>query len=425
MFSPNRRAMDTAESTDSLSVDLTNEARLILFLARGRVSPDECRQSIHILSRSLDWDYIVEEVRSQHVYPLVYNNLEALGFYRVPKDARAKLISLFKTNHLRNALLSEELGRILHLFSEAEIPAIPLKGLALAQWLYGDPALRACADMDILVSRGLVAMAMDLLKAHGYESEAKTKFFADLLLRTGKECEFRRKSEGCSFLIDLHWGFLWGGRSERQLTQKIWTNAYPSTIFGAPAYELSAEWQFLLLSAHAARHQWQGLKWLVDIHDLCSSKNIKWNEVNKHASALGWQRIVSLALVACHRLFATPIPPEIASTSLPGSIKLFPESGPDSARDPFLPLRLMPRASMRLRYFVERLLLPTAAESRIIALPQYLSFLYCFLRVLRLGWKWRSAIMRSTFSSIATRHRSRVLRGAAAFQAFNRNRGIE
>jgi hypothetical protein len=73
--------------------------------------------------------------------------------------------------------MTEELVRVLKFFAEAGIPAIPLKGPALAQALHGDSSLRTYVDLDILVPRSMVGRAFDLLRPGGYESEFTRGFW--------------------------------------------------------------------------------------------------------------------------------------------------------------------------------------------------------------------------------------------------------
>ena len=84
----------------------------------------------------------MERARSHQVYPLVYRNLSDLGFSGVPEAVQSGLKSLYLANALRNQLLAEELARVLRLLGDAGIPVIPLKGVPLAQSLFGDPAAR-------------------------------------------------------------------------------------------------------------------------------------------------------------------------------------------------------------------------------------------------------------------------------------------
>ncbi|MER3458636.1 MAG: hypothetical protein C4309_08450, partial [Chloroflexota bacterium] len=50
----------------------------------------------------------------------------------------------------------------------ASIPAIVLKGPALALTIYPDPALRVIGDLDLLVRREQVEQAMAALHSLGY-----------------------------------------------------------------------------------------------------------------------------------------------------------------------------------------------------------------------------------------------------------------
>ncbi|MDH3446295.1 MAG: nucleotidyltransferase family protein, partial [Deltaproteobacteria bacterium] len=273
------------------------EYELILLLARGTVSPPLQERARSLLSKPLDWDGIVNRVAVEEVYPLFYRNLRNLGFDGVPAHGRKRIRDLAKINALQSTLLGEELARLLKILSAAGIPTIPLKGGVLAEALYGDPTLRASADIDILVPRRAVARAFDLMLAGGYESEFGTGFFADLLLQNDIEYALTREDRGFSYLLELHWGVLWGGQNEENITEDLWAEAYSGTMLGAPAYGLSSEWQLLFLAAHAARHQWQGLKWLVDIHELISTSGIDWDRVVEKAGRLGWEELLRLTFL--------------------------------------------------------------------------------------------------------------------------------
>src|SRR5205823_12451523 len=123
------------------------------------------------------------------------------------------------------------------------------------------------------------------------------------------EYALRRKEREFTYLLELHWAVSWGSRSDRDAMDNLWAEASPRTIFGAPAYALSPEWEILFLAAHAARHQWQGLKWLVDLHELCSSPDIDWKKVKEKANRFGWDELLRITFNVCHRLFDTPVPP--------------------------------------------------------------------------------------------------------------------
>ena len=65
----------------------------------------------------------------------------------------------------------QRIGRILRLLGDAEIPTMPLKGIALAASLYNGPALSACAESTSWCPRKNFSDAFHLIASSGYQSE--------------------------------------------------------------------------------------------------------------------------------------------------------------------------------------------------------------------------------------------------------------
>jgi len=368
---------------------VTPEDQLVLLLVRGTLPATMREQVLASLATPLRWDVILERATVHEVYPLLYRNLRRLGFPGVPAQVCADLEALYKINAFRNAHLAEELAQVLQLLADAGIPTVPLKGVTLAASLYGDRTLRVCADIDILVPRPMVAQALHLLRVRGYTADFTEQFFADLLLANAIECALLREDRGVRYVLELHWGLLWGKRWDSGAVEDLWTEARPHVCFGVPAYALSPEWEFLFLATHAARHQWQGLKWLVDLHEVCCQRQIDWEQVRQKAEPLGWEELVRLTLSTCHTLFATPLPVQFPWQGLPPWLRLFPYApAPWSWRDTFFPLHLLKRPADRLRYVLNVLLVPTLVDRQFLRLPFPFLPLYYPLHPLRLGCKW-------------------------------------
>ncbi|MCX6619277.1 MAG: nucleotidyltransferase family protein, partial [Acidobacteria bacterium] len=190
------------------------------------------------------WSRLIARALEQEILPLFRRNLETLGFPGVPADARARMNDLCRANTARQLFLVQELRRLLRLLDSAGIPAIPLKGPWLAQRLYGDYTLRACADLDLMVPPDRAVDAARVLTADGYEGCFPLDFFARHLVGGGIEyCLSKRGSPRCT--VDLHWWLLRGGASDRRAVDDLWNEARPCTIFGAPAYSLTPEWELL------------------------------------------------------------------------------------------------------------------------------------------------------------------------------------
>src|SRR5215472_9872042 len=127
------------------------EDSLCLLLARGRLTSHEQFRTRELLSSPVNWSHVLERAYAHGVYPRVYSNLRELGFSGVPDPIRTELKHAYLANAIRNQLLSQELAHLLSQLSDASIPAIPLKGVSLAESLYGDPATRVSTDVDLLV----------------------------------------------------------------------------------------------------------------------------------------------------------------------------------------------------------------------------------------------------------------------------------
>ena len=314
--------------------------------------------------------------------------------------------ALCRANTARQMFLVEELRRLLGLLDSAGIPAIPLKGPWLAQRLYGDYTLRVCADLDLMVPPGGALEAIRLVAAAGYSGALPERLLTGWLLDHSIEYPLMRREPAITCGVELHWK-LWDARpSACPATSDMWAEARPSALFGAPAYALSPEWEFLYLCIHAAQHQWQSLKWLADINEICCSGGIDWGRVREKADRFRLTVVVELTLAACRRLFGAfegeQLPAGFRLARLPRGVRLFPapESPYAALRRGLAYSRLMPGVWEKLRCLAEIVFVPELADSQAVALPVSLSFLYYPLRPLRLSCKWACVALRQATNSL-------------------------
>jgi Uncharacterised nucleotidyltransferase len=166
------------------------EQRCLLLLTRGDLTAPEQARARGLLAKALPWATVSRAADEHGVLPLVVRNLRRLGWPHVPDATRKELEAAERLNAVRNRLLARGLGTILEQFGRAGIPVIPLKGVALAEALYGDVSLRVCSDVDVLVPRHAVGHAIELLHADGFRGadryHARTTE-VDLLLRSNME----------------------------------------------------------------------------------------------------------------------------------------------------------------------------------------------------------------------------------------------
>ena len=397
--------------TSAMTPPMTREDKLCLLLARGQLSSELQKRIREYLASPVQWPLVLERAYAHQVYPLLYRNLRELGFPGVSLAVQAELKSAYLANALRNQLFAEELARLLKLLGEAGIPVIPLKGVTLAQSLYGDPAARVCSDIDILVPPAKVAQAMDLIQASGYRSDFNDSFFLKTVRRHGRHYDAVREDRGISFLLELHWKLVQHSSRDTDAVQDLWTGSRPQAFFGVPALSMTPEWEFLYLCIHATDHEWRSLKWLVDIHEIASSGRVDWQSVREKADEFEVDLAVRQTLATCSHLLRTTLPAYYSSVSLPEGVRLFPHlrvpAGDAQNAFAFRHLRLLNRPLDKLRYFATVVFAPQLTDRDVLRLPPELGFLYYLIRPVRLAWKWGWQLVQAGYGRIRNKKPAR------------------
>jgi len=374
---------------------LRPEDELCLLLCRGHLSAEEQLRARELLAEVQNWSSFLKSAYTYEVLPPLFVNLHELGMPGVPDSVLAELKSAYFRNALRNTLMSEELARVLHLLGGAGVPVIPLKGVSLAESLYGDAALRICVDIDLLTPTEYIEQVFKLLISSGYRPDYTDPRLVRLAARYGKEIILTRQDAAGTGILELHCGMFWGGPLERELLAKVWDSASPRDFHGAPAFALTPEWEFLYLAVHAARHGGPSVKWLLDLERFCRRRNVDWQKVHQKAVALGWEPAVQSSLAACVALFGTPVD---VVWNLPSSAVLVHLSNPVaqvSVSEIRFSLRLLKTPARRLKYLAIHLFIPTDADPKVVPLPSWLFFLYYVLRPVRVAFKTAGWLIRA------------------------------
>ena len=376
------------------------EDELCLLLARAQLSPEALERAQQLLSAPLRWEVLLERAKAFGLFPVVYTDLSARGFPGFPDAVRSEWTSIFKLHAIRTELIAGELSRVLRLLGEAGIPVMPLKGVALAESLYGDPALRVSDDIDALVRPGHTVEAFRILASSGYQSDlTRQPHLLELNVRYGKDCLLMRKEPAFAVGLELHSALVWGGSLDSELLEQVWAEAPRISFRGVPAFALSADWEFLYLAIIASRHGGSSLKWYADLDRMCYRRSVDWKKASQRALSLGWEKIVRSSLETCSALFETSFDSAFGSP-LPSRRSRVPR--PSDAAPPASNLvlfRLLNRPARKLRYLAVRLFVPTGADCKFCYLPDSLFFLYYVLRPFRItlkvgGWLLAAGITR-------------------------------
>jgi hypothetical protein len=281
-----------------------------------------------------DWNGLVASSREHGVAPLLYHRLTSgPATPRIPENVLRMLREDYLINGARNALLYQDLQKLLQALRQDQIPVIALKGACLAELVYGDPALRTMGDIDIMVGKADLPRTANRLRAMGYSCKNY-----DLELRAmgypGKNYDLEKWCLLFNHLprffkppnprVEIHWTILMPTRPLRPDLEGLWNRARPATIAGTGALVLSPADLLLHLCAHAGGQDMGpfclGLRPLCDISAVLQhyEGELDWKEVA--ARAREWQaaRCVFLALLLAKTMLAARVPEEFLQSLRPG-----------------------------------------------------------------------------------------------------------
>src|SRR5687767_2522812 len=360
---------------------------LLLACARTKASPERIRS---LTETPIDWKYFFLLARRHAIVPLVYKQLK----HHVSPEKLQQFKKHSLENSARNVVLTAELCRLIKLFSDERIEAVPYKGPILALFAYDDLALRRFVDLDVIVKKQDVARARDLLLADNYAlSKPLTNEQQDLLLRTQHNLQFTKDNR--RLIVELHWEVAPHLFASTVQSEILWQHLVSFNLNGTTVQTLSADDLLFSLCVHGSRHLWERLGWICDVAELISRRDLNSTALLDRAAKADSERMFLLGLHLAETLLDAPLPPEVKRrcdadkglAPLAGKIveHLFngPEHVPATPREIFkYNLGVRKSLSARARYLVH-MLRPTDGDVARRSLPASLHFAYYLMRPFR------------------------------------------
>lgn len=378
------------------------EIELLLCCARTHIDPTTEERIEVLLQQDIDWTYLIQTSARHGVMPLLYRSLNATCPELVPKPILSQLRNFFHTNAQHNLLLTQELLRLLNLFQEHEIPAIPFKGPVLAASVYGNLARRQFGDLDILVHERDYQQAKELLLSQGYRMLYDSEHEANCL-----QAQLWHTEQQLS--VDLHYGI---PPKQLQLKQEaLWECLASLSLAGTTIQVFSPEAHLLVLCVDGYKEYWHKLSRICDLAAMIGNQELDWERLRELARKLKLERILSLGLLLTSELLEASLPEKIwsrveANSAIRGLAArlqkdLFSEENPQSP--PFslwtialYHLYLSECQPDRLRYW----LTPNTSDRAFLSLPASLSFFYYLLRPIRVIGKYGLSPFQGLFKQL-------------------------
>jgi Uncharacterised nucleotidyltransferase len=256
------------------------------------------------------WGRVLRIADWHRLSPILFSHLEPR--HDVPAPVHSALERAYLASSARSLFLSEAKRSVLDALFAADVPALLLKGAALVETVYLDPAQREMLDLDILVPDDRVAEASRALAPLGYRPGQTS----DAAERTSMQLEPNPHhgpalvGEEQLVAVELHHHLTIPGEGRRFQIEDLWERARPSA--GGRHLLPSAEDLMLHVSLHFTRNRLGGsyrrrqtggaLAQICDIARLVGHEQLDWRALAASARDYGLDTRVFLALFAASEL---------------------------------------------------------------------------------------------------------------------------
>jgi hypothetical protein len=347
----------------------------------------------------------LQDLAARHgLLPLLYRAWSGNEGAALPRQAFVDLWAAQQMLVRRNAAMAAALVDLLAALDAAGLPALPYKGPVLAEALYGDVAMRAFGDLDLLIRPRDLRAAKDLLKARGFEPEydlgpAQEAAF----LRASAQYHLVLRHADSGLLVELHWRTDPDAAVEGVASgdAEAWWDARPREPFAGTAVRaFTPEELLLVLAIHGSKHHWERLAWLADLAALMARHpQLDWAWIAGRAAELRATRRLLLGLRLAHDLLGAAVPPDLLDRAACHRVLVRLATAIEAAAFAAAPRPLGAFARLRrdlalfeslrgkARFLCGALLEPSLVEWTRWPLPRGLAFLYPLLRLGRLTAK--------------------------------------
>lgn len=253
------------------------------------------------------WNALLEEARKHGLAPLLYASLREAQGADVPGAVLDELKTEAMARAATNLWLAEELRAMLEALERAQLPCLVMRGLPLAQRLYGDISRRPMGDIDLLVRKTDLTGLTRALEGLGYRFCDRRPGFAQEFSYT-LEC-FRH--EPAPIVVEPHWSIAYPPFVDRISMEGVWQRSAAQRVGDGEVRTLGDEDTVLNLCFHAMhRGASAPLLWFYELSLLIERERetLDWDGMASMARESGAGEIIACMLGRVRKLFGVEAP---------------------------------------------------------------------------------------------------------------------
>jgi len=288
------------------------EENLILLLSSVNPLPEFLEEAKNLMTNkdSVDYDRMFRLAGSNGVLSSLHHNLKDID--AAPEYVRKRLKNAYLQILRNNVAQAEEVLQILVLLKKNHVEAIPLKGAAASELIFGDPGLYLSTDIDILVRPEYLAGVSEVLLKAGYEKNEGIS--ENDLISSHYHFIFQKDR----YHFEVHWNLV---KRYFQIPPEFWWEDVHKIVYeGMEITGLSAERYIMYTVFRLFDHGFRPLKFFVLISEIIKKyqDEIDWGVLMTFSRRYKMERLMGFTLRLIHDILGTDIPANVIKKNIIG-----------------------------------------------------------------------------------------------------------
>ncbi len=250
-----------------------------------------------------EWETILDQATPHGLMHLLQ------GFPGLPASLEERVHQECLSITARNLALAGELRTLLRTFRDQRIPCLPLRGLALAERLYGSVPPRPMGDIDLFVRKEDLRRVQALFQALGFSEMDRRPGFASAFSYTLKF--FVERS--LMVIVEPHWSIAYPPFTDRLDMEVVWSRCVPARVVGEQTLSLGREDLLVHLCLHLTHRDDAPFLWLYELDRYLRQESdaMRWEIVLSVSREAGIERLVGHALNEVVAKLGAPVPADV------------------------------------------------------------------------------------------------------------------
>jgi len=217
-----------------------------------------------------------------------------------------------------NVYAVSELGRVLAVIENLDVPVMLLKGACLLETVYADSFDRPMCDLDLLVSEKDIGRVSQKLMDNGYRLDSHN---------WGNHLVFIRNDSDVSIPVELHWELFNTKHPFHRYALKVKADDFRKDAVslmaeGHKVLMMAPEHLLIYQSLHLVNERYANEKWILDIDKIVRyyAERLNWDLLVDRSREYRVQKALWYALNAARERYGTPLREGVMERLLPDGL---------------------------------------------------------------------------------------------------------